>query len=150
MTWTYGARPADSATDAIRLLIGDTDEADPQLQDEELAYYLSEYPKLYQAAAEACRGIAARYARQVSKTTGRISVQAQDRHKHYLELAAEMEKKAAVRGGGARMFVGGRSHAGKRAFKEDSDAVQPAFRVGMNDAPGTSDADDYDPRLGRR
>ena len=43
MSWTYSGNPADSRKDALRFLIGDTIEAEPVLQDEEIEFLIVEY-----------------------------------------------------------------------------------------------------------
>ena len=61
---TYTKRPARSARDALRLMIGDTNAVDPLLSDEEVDYYLGLQPEnVVQAAAMVCEGLAARFAR---------------------------------------------------------------------------------------
>lgn len=47
MSWSYDvATLADNIKDQIRLRIGDTDESDPVLQDEEIMYYMGESEEL--------------------------------------------------------------------------------------------------------
>ena len=59
MGWTYPKRPARSARDALRLMIGDTNASDPLLSDEEADYYLGNNGgNVVLAAAEACEALA--------------------------------------------------------------------------------------------
>lgn len=43
MSFSYSGNPSDSALDAARFLIGDTDKAAPIMQDEEIEYILNTY-----------------------------------------------------------------------------------------------------------
>ena len=43
MSWSYSGNPSSSDLDALRFLIGDTDENAPIMQDEELQYLITEY-----------------------------------------------------------------------------------------------------------
>jgi len=42
MSWTYTADPSSSSKDAVRYLIGDVNEADQLVQDEEIYFNLAE------------------------------------------------------------------------------------------------------------
>lgn len=42
MSWSYSGDPKSSDIDECRFLIGDTNEAEPIMQDEEIAYLISE------------------------------------------------------------------------------------------------------------
>lgn len=70
--WTYDPSELDKTTEEgrkniIRLLIGDTDSSDPQVQDEEIAFYLEDNSdKVYSAAAGACFAIYSKYTRMVN------------------------------------------------------------------------------------
>lgn len=45
MSWSYDpSKLKDSPKDQVRLLIGDTEEDDPLLQDEEIQFYLDQHP----------------------------------------------------------------------------------------------------------
>jgi hypothetical protein len=55
MAWTYDPTwIQDSPKDQIRLLIGDTLESDPFLQDEEIQFYIDQYPGDISRAALSC------------------------------------------------------------------------------------------------
>ena len=60
MSFTYTLDPTNVPIDEIRLLIGDTDTTDQQLQNEELQYYLDKYGgNAVQAAIAAIQGLIA-------------------------------------------------------------------------------------------
>jgi hypothetical protein len=133
MTWTYGNDPANSTRDELRLLVGDTDTNDQLLSDEEVAYYLAQHgDDALASAPSACEGIAAMFSRQANFTNQGLSVSASERAKAYLALASELRDRAISV---ADIFVGGLTISGKEALDDDSDAVQPSFRIGIDDNP---------------
>lgn len=136
MAWTYDpALPTDK--DRVRFLVGDTDTTWQQLQDEEIAYLVAQRSDVQLAAADAARGLAAKYARQVDTSNLSLSVSASERATAYYELADRLEANS-LRTSGAQMFAGGLTISGKEALSEDTDAVQPSFSVGQDDEPGAN------------
>ena len=134
MTWTYNLSAlATSQMMQVRTLIQDTIESDPQLQDEQIAFVLSQYPSTtmpYYAAAAACDMIAFFYAREVQNSLGPISESAQQRYEHYVALAQSLRVLAATQGkgiiqgsiagiriGAPRLGGGGPSYLGTSAYQ---------------------------------
>lgn len=141
-TWTYSGDPRSSALDQVRFYIGDTDPNDKQLGDEEILFLISERDSIYAAASIACLGLVARYAREVTRTVGDLSVQASERQKHYQELHEHFASQVGESGGmtpyvNAAPYVGGISDSDRRAQEADTDRVDPAFEQGKMDFPGT-------------
>jgi len=140
-TWTYSGDPSASSLDKIRFLIGDTDPDDRQLADEEILFCVSDRPSIYSAAAMACRTLAAKYARSVTKQVGDLKIDATVRQQHYNDLADEYDAKSGE--GGLSIYAlsapyaGGISVADRDAQSADSDRVDPAFEIGSMDYPGT-------------
>ena len=135
MAWTYGADPANSDRDAVRLTIGDTDTSDQQLQDSEVNYYLGLYGdsgsgRVLPASIRACEAIAARYARQADTTNQGLSVGASKRHAHYLELAQTLRLESQTV---AEVFLGGSKYSEAEKLDDDSDLIPPAFRREQDD-----------------
>lgn len=96
MTWSYSGNPAASALDEVRFLIGDVDEAEQLLQDEEITYLLGRVSSTRLAAAEAARAIAARFARQVDEAVGDMRLQLDQRVRHYEALAERLASGCAT------------------------------------------------------
>ena len=148
--WTYtpgwlGVSGSTGLMTRTRLVIGDTDSNDQQLQDEEIYWVLTgaSYPTL--AGAACCDLLAAKYARQVNTENSALRVTAADRHKHYAALAKSLrvfgpgdlpggEGFGAILGG---VSVGGASVADNEAVADNDDNVLPPFRIGQDDYPGT-------------
>lgn len=139
MAWTFTDAPATVPRDEVRVLVGDTDATDPlPLSDAQIAYFLTENgDNARLAAAEAADLLAAYYARKADTSNGKLSVSASQRSVAFGKVAARLRNKA---GAAAEVFVGGLSISGKNTLAQDTDAVQPAFRVGMDDLPGSATA----------
>lgn len=141
MTWSYNIA-SGLPKDLVRLYIGDTSDTDPQLQDEEIGVYVADNPgSPLLAAANCCVALQAKFARQVSKTLGQMSISASDRVKAYEELATQLRTRAMRQGGLVPMEVGGMTYAEKNAIASQSGLVQPSFRRGEYDLPGNGDTD---------
>ena len=72
MSWSYDPTDLDTTTasgrlNTVRLLVGDTDTIDQQVQDEEVTFALSENGNnVYYSGAWIARAIASKYSRQVT------------------------------------------------------------------------------------
>lgn len=127
----YGNSPGSSQADAVRLHIGDTDNDDLILSDEEVTYILSVESNTLRAAARAARIAAGKYARQVDSEIDEIRLRAQARFDHYSQLADDLAQEAKTSGGGMKLtgiWFGGISQTEKDTNEEDEDLVNPAFR----------------------
>src|SRR5262245_26276804 len=133
MAWTYNASmPTDK--DKVRWLVGDTDENDPLVQNEEIEFALTlESNDVYKAGATVCRAFSARLRRELTldPSPGSVSLDSQKQADGFLDLAAKLDAKAATGAGGAAagVFAGGISRRDKQTRSDDSDRVQPAFDV---------------------
>lgn len=133
MTWSYDIDAlGTSPKDQVRLLIGDTLQSEPQLQDEEIAYLITQRSSVYGAAAECCRSLQAKFSRSVDQTTGTDKTMFSQMAKAYGIKAAEFEDKAAMAGAGLP-YAGGISVADKLQQQQDRDRVEPQFQIGMED-----------------
>jgi hypothetical protein len=137
MTWSYSGDPSASSKDAVRFLSGDTDSAWPLCTNEEILYVLGQQSNVTLAAAEVCDAIATKFSRQADTTNGKTSISASQRAQAYSNRAVSLRQQASSDGAPA-FFVGGLSRSGKVALDSDSDAVQPAFSIGMDDLPGSA------------
>lgn len=127
MTWTY--TPDFTTTrDQVRLLIGDTDTTDQQMQDDEIAYLATLYGSALRAASAACRSLQAKYARQADTAIDDIKVSSSQRAKAYGELAASLEAQATTAGAAVPIaFAGGVSVVDKLDRESDTDRTLPYF-----------------------
>lgn len=109
MTWTY-VLPPTTPKDQVRLLVQDTDQLDPLLQDEEIATFLTWYPNVYRAASRCADTIARQFARQAKLNIAReVDFDPAERNKQYAAMARTLEDEAnkGAGGGGVGVFAGG-------------------------------------------
>ena len=105
MTWTYDGDPTQDRTAEVRFLVGDTDQTDPLVQDEEIEFVLTQYVPVegspaWLAAAHVADGIAAKFARKADRSLGSLSISASQQRDHYRELAADLRMLWATGGRG--------------------------------------------------
>lgn len=92
----------------------------------------------YTLAAATARAIAAGFAASVTKKSGDVSVNSSDKYDHYMKLAADLDKQAALRGlDASSVYAGGISQGDKETRENDTDRTQPYFTRTLLDAPGT-------------
>ena len=156
MSWSYSGDPADSDLDLVRFYVGDTDSRWELLQDEEILHVISQQTSFvdtstslpdieaYRASAILVDALCAFWARFVSTKNKSLNVDAGKRFENGKVLARRLWARAGVsisedgrQAVVAGIFVGGLTLSGKRTLDADTDAVQPAFRKGQDDHPGT-------------
>lgn len=97
MTWSY-TENSDNPKDRVRVLIGDTDVADPLLEDEEIQAVLglsdNNVSGWYLAAGDAAEAVAAKYARKITQSAGPINSSLSQIFDHYMALAERLRKSA--------------------------------------------------------
>lgn len=97
MNWTYTNNPGGSSKDALRLAVGDTNQEDPRLSDEEVEHFLSLYPEsLNLAAADAAEAIAARYSSMAVSYVGDLNNSPHLKAEYYLKLACQLRSREVV------------------------------------------------------
>jgi hypothetical protein len=136
MAWTY-VNPTTGDRDKVRFLVGDTNDNDQLVTDEEIEWAL-ETENVYNAAATVALSIALKFARQADKTVDDLSIKYSQKSKNYMDLARELRTRANKRSF-ARPYLGGTSKAQKDSDAEDTDLVQPFFKKGQFDYDPTTD-----------
>lgn len=130
MTWTYDS-DVTTDRDKVRFLIGDTVSEDPQLDDGEVAFLLTQYGSVQAAALAACRALIAKYSRLCDKWVGDLKILASQKQLHYTRL---LESLVTTSGNLAAIpSAGGISVGQKESYESDTDRVAPAFRRGQDD-----------------
>lgn len=134
MTWTYDASALGTSTAAerrntVRLLVGDTDTNDQQVQDEEIAFALSEYNnRVYYAASWIARAISSKYARLVTtKLDGALSAEYNDLSEKYRKLSDNLEYQGKKVAGELGVKAGGISETAMETADQLTDRMKPAF-----------------------
>lgn len=140
VAWTYDG-DLTSSLNQVRLLIGDVDTTDQQLQDEEITLFLGTTGpfgfggNLWLAAAACCDALAARYARQVDTKIGAFSAVLSERGRAYQSRARDL-RRDATRRGGILPYAGGLTIADKQTQEQDSGRVDPFFTRTTGDDEG--------------
>lgn len=137
MKWNYCGNPAESKLDEARFLLGDTERDKPQVSDDEVQYALDKYDQdATAAAAELCGHLSRKYSRLADCSVGDVSRSCSQIAKAYKDRADELSLEVEASSGLVIPSFGGLSQAEKITLKENTDAVQPAFEIGMDDNPG--------------
>lgn len=88
---SYTNDPANSITDRIRLMVGDTEECEEGLSDEVYQYIVDKHTvdgvvDEQQAALEALKALVAKYANYVTEKAGGLFIKASEKYKQYRDL----------------------------------------------------------------
>lgn len=120
MTWTYNTA-LTAARDKVRLTVGDTDTNDQQLQDEEIAYFLTETGQNVRAAAIlAAEALIAEYARLADTQIGDLSLRASQKVANYEKLLERLKSRQVTE---ATPWAGGITITDKQTYEDDTDLV---------------------------
>lgn len=140
MTFSYDITDlATSPKDAVRLLIHDTDAADPLLQDEEINYLVAvEGTNLYRIAWRAAEVIAAKFARVVDRSIGPLNDRGSQKQAQYAALACDLRNKM-LRSGPVPLATA-LSISEKQSVEDQPDRVPNIFRREEFIYPGTEGA----------
>lgn len=151
MAWSYDATNLGTSTlaeriNSVRLLVGDTDTNDQQVQNEEITFALNQTnDNVYYAAAWAARTIAAQYSRRVTQNlSGALSADYSDLQDHYTSLAETLEHQGKKSGAVLGIKAGGISIAVMDNVRQNTDRVPPSFRRDRFKNPPSYSGDDYD------
>ena len=153
MAWTYDATDLNTTTSSgrlnvVRLLVGDTDTNDQQVQDEEITFALTQTNNnSYYAAGWIARAISGKYSRQVTvELDNQLMAQYSDLATQYSLLADRLEYQGKRTAGALGMIGGGISKTDVEAVRSNTDRVEPAFRRDQFDnPPDGSSYNYYDP-----
>lgn len=134
MTWTYDiATLSSNRVSQLRWLVGDILQKDPQMQDEELAFALSQRSSIYGAACDVCLALAARLSREADSSQGPLRTAYSTRSRAYAQRAAQYEVMAFARSGGLP-YSGGISVADYQTMADNPDRIGPQFQIGLDDS----------------
>jgi hypothetical protein len=150
MAWSYdetdlGTTTASGRLNSVRLLLGDTDTNDQQVQNEEITFGLAQTnDNIYFAAAWCARTVAAKYSRQVNtQLDGALSADYTDLAKQYATLAENLEYQGKKAGAVVGIKAGGISKTVIDTVRANTDRVQPSFRRDRFRNPPNYSGDDY-------
>lgn len=126
--------------DRFRLELGDRNEDAPLFNDDEAGYFLDKNPgNVLAAVADACDALSRTFANKADTEikSGDDSVKRKysGMAETWATRASEMRKRAIANSG--IPWHGGGSFSRKCDLAQDTDRVQPRFRRGQFNAPGT-------------
>lgn len=144
MSFNYSGDPSTSDVDAVRFLVGDTDETERQLEDEEIQFLVTTWrskSSVYWTASMAANSIAAKYTREINVSSDSESLGASELQQKYLTLAETLRALHESLLSGGNVDAGG-IDAGEQP---DPTVTSPAFGTGMHDdlSVGRQDYGDY-------
>ena len=140
MAWTYAGDPSVSSLATVRFLIGDTDTTDQLINDAEVTYLITVHGNTNRAASEACRAIAAKFARLMSRSIGGLQADFSAKYTQYLELADSLLAKDEL--APVAPFISGYSRSAKEAVELDNDRETTFGRKGQFDNPRSYPSDE--------
>lgn len=136
-TWSYSGSPKESKKDAVRFLIGDTDDSDKLVYDEEINWSLEKWSDEYMAGAALCESLAAKFAREVNVSADGMSYSGSQISQNFLELAQSLRRMSGMDRKHGAPYVGGISWKERARADKDPDLVPEYFRSHMHDHPET-------------
>ena len=135
MSWSYDPTDLDTTTSSgrlntVRLLVGDTETLDQQVQNEEITFGLSENgDNIYYAGAWIARAIASKYSRKVNTSLdGALKADYSDLAKQYKVLADDLEYQGKTSGAVIGVLAGGITKSGIEAVRANTNRIEGSFR----------------------
>lgn len=135
MSWTYDAADLGTSTElglrtTVRLLVGDTDIFDQQVQNEEINFGLTQNNNsVYATASWVARTIASQYARKVStELSGALKADYSDLMSHYSSLAENLSYEGKKSGSVIGVLAGGIKISTVESVRENTDRMPNSFR----------------------
>jgi hypothetical protein len=136
MAWSYETSNIVTTTaigrkNCVRLLVGDTNSLDQQLQDEEIDFALSQSNNnIYYSASWAATAISATYARRVTtQLDAALKADYSDLMKHYFSLGKELRYRAKTTGSTLGLSAGGVTVTAIDIARSNPDRVEPEFKM---------------------
>lgn len=87
MTWTYSGNPGASDKDKYRFLVGDTNEDQPILQDEEIQFIIDEHSNHYTRLFHLFDKAATFFSREITTALGPIEEDPVERRNYFIRQA---------------------------------------------------------------
>ena len=135
MAWSYDPTDLDNTTasgrlNIVRLLVGDTDTVDQQVQNEEITFGLSENgDNIYLSASWIARAISSKYSRLVTTSlSGALSSDYSDLAKQYQTLADQLEYQGKTNGASVGILAGGITKTQIEGVRANTNRIEGSFR----------------------
>ena len=135
MAWSYDPTDLNTTTasgrlNTVRLLVGDTDTTDQQVQNEEVTFSLTENGNnVYYSGAWVARAIASKYSRKVNtELSGALKADYSDLITHYNSLADNLEYQGKTSGASVGVLAGGITKSTVEAVRQNTNRIEGSFR----------------------
>ena len=135
MAWSYDPTDLNTTTasgrlNTVRLLVGDTDTTDHQVQNEEVTFSLGENgDNVYYSGAWIARAIASKYSRKVNtELSGALKADYSDLVTHYNSLADNLEYQGKTSGASVGVLAGGITKSTVEAVRQNTNRIEGSFR----------------------
>jgi hypothetical protein len=149
LTWSYDNTALGTGTEAervnsVRLLLGDTDINDQQVQDEEVVFALSQNSdNIYSTGSWLAYTLASKYSRYVDiEIDGQVEEKYSQLYDQYTRLASSLSAQSKSLSAGLYIYAGGIRTTQIEIAQEDTSRVQPEFKTGQFKNPPTTYATD--------
>lgn len=151
MAWSYDSSnltEADSAgrLNIVRLLTGDTDTNDQQVDNAEVTFALAQAnDNVYVAAAWVCRVIASKYSRMVDTSlNGALDSKYSDLSKQYTAMAESLEYQGKKTSASIGILAGGITKTSINTVRSDTDRIEGSFRRDRFRNPPSYETPEYE------
>ena len=151
MAWSYDPTDLNTTTasgrlNTVRLLVGDTDTTDQQVQNEEVTFSLSENGNnVYYSGAWVARAIASKYSRKVNtELSGALKADYSDLVTHYNSLADNLEYQGKTSGASVGVLAGGITKSKVEAVRQDTNRIEGSFRRDRFKNPPSYQSPEYE------
>ena len=144
--FTYGNDPAANAVDAVRFLVGDTNEDRPLLDDREVKWAISQFPDRNLAAASLAEHLYGFFASKGDFKVGPINKSYSKVAQLFKEKAEQLRAKACL---SAVPSFPATKISTKGILAQNLDLENPSFAVGLMDSPFVVQLNDEFMDLGR-
>jgi hypothetical protein len=151
MAWSYDPTDLDTTTasgrlNTVRLLVGDTETLDQQVQNEEITFGLSENgDNIYYAGAWIARAIASKYSRKVNTSLdGALKADYSDLAKQYKVLADDLEYQGKTSGAVIGVLAGGITKSSVNAVRANTNRIEGSFRRDRFKNPPSYETPEYE------
>lgn len=151
MAWSYDPTDLDTTTasgrlNTVRLLVGDTETLDQQVQNEEIMFALSENgDNIYYAAAWSARNIASKYSRKVNTSLdGALKADYSDLSRQYKVLADDLEYQGKTSGAVIGVLAGGITKSSVNAVRANTNRIEGSFRRDRFKNPPSYETPEYE------
>lgn len=136
MTWTWDETDLSTALAQVRSAIGDTNDSDELLSDEQINWRLGQVSQdVGEASIRCVRDIIAQLSRDIDRSNVGMSASRSQKIQHYKDLLIELKEYGGTL---AEMTLTGISDSDEASIEDDADYRPNEFQIGRDDNPGST------------